>query len=72
MIMIDVRCDNCVHCHSDLVDGWKPACDAFPDGTPAEYRLYIDPAELPECADGIGFEPAVRVEVSAPAAVAAS
>ncbi|MDR1328604.1 MAG: glutamyl-tRNA amidotransferase [Oscillospiraceae bacterium] len=67
MIAVDARCDSCANCHSELLDGWKPACEAFPDGIPADFYLRIDPAELPECADGIGFEP---VEVSVPAAVA--
>jgi hypothetical protein len=49
-------------------------CDAFPDGLgiPTDYLFDSDPAELPECADGIGFESAVRVDVSEPVAVAAS
>jgi hypothetical protein len=49
-------------------------CDAFPDGygIPADYLFEVDPAELPECVGGIGFEPMVSVEVSATAAVAAS
>lgn len=72
MVIIDARCDSCVHCHPNLVDGWKPACDAFPDGTPAKYRLHIDPAELPECANGIGFESIKCAEASVTAASVAS
>jgi hypothetical protein len=72
LILLEVRCDECAHCRKELVDGWKAACDAFPNGTPLDYLFRIDPAELPECANGIGFEPTVSVEVSAPVAVAAS
>jgi hypothetical protein len=57
LVLLAVRCDECVHCRRELVDGWKPACDAFPNGTPTSYLFLLDPAELPECADGIRFEP---------------
>jgi len=38
-----------------MINGWKPSCDAFPDGTPAR-MLMVDPEKLPECNNGIGFE----------------
>jgi hypothetical protein len=71
LVLLEGRCEGCVHFHDELLDGWKMACDAFPDGAgiPLDYVFRIDPAELPECADGIGFE---SFEVSAPAVVAAS
>jgi hypothetical protein len=64
MIAVDARCDNCAHCHSVLADGWKPACDAFPHGIPAELYLHTDPAELPECANGIRFEPQKKADTN--------
>jgi hypothetical protein len=64
LILLEVRCDECVHCRRELVDGWKSACDAFPDGTPLNYLFDIDPAKLSECANGIGFEPIECAEAS--------
>jgi hypothetical protein len=49
-------------------------CDAFQDGLgiPLDYLFQIDPAELPECADGIRFEPIDGVEVAVAEKAAAS
>ena len=54
MICIDCLCDSCIH-QRENIDGWKCACDAFPDGTPDWiYRTNI--RNLKECNNGIGYE----------------
>ena len=54
MIYIDYPCDRCVH-QRENIDGWRCACDAFPDGTPDWiYRTNI--RNLKECNNGIGYE----------------
>lgn len=54
MICIDYPCDSCIH-QRENIDGWKCACDAFPDGTPDWiYRTNI--RNLKECNNGIGYE----------------
>jgi hypothetical protein len=70
VIAVDARCDNCMHCYSELLDGWRPVCAAFPKGIPAKLYLHIDPAELPECANGIGYEPIKLAGGAAPVASA--
>ena len=55
MICVEYPCDRCKH-QRDNIDGWKCACDAFPDGIPTEfYKKNI--SEIKECNDGIKFEP---------------
>lgn len=58
-------CAFCVHRRSKLKDGWIPTCDAFPDGKPHdlnEGNLH----QLPECNNGIGFEPIEKEDETAP------
>ena len=55
MTRIDYPCDRCKYSHNELLDGWKPACDAFPDGIPVS-MLHVKVEELPECNNGIKFE----------------
>ncbi len=55
MIKVDYSCDRCIHAHKELLNGWKPACDAFPDGIPVS-MLDVIPEKLPECNNGIRFE----------------
>ena len=54
MILIDFACDVCKH-QRDNIDGWKCACDAFPDGIPSE-MFKTNPRKLDECNNGIKFE----------------
>lgn len=55
MICVGYICDGCKHLH-EKIDGWKPACDAFPDGIPNEHALYADREKTPVCNNGIGYE----------------
>lgn len=55
MICIGYICDGCKHLR-EKIDGWKPACDAFPAGIPNEHALYANRTDTPICNDGIGFE----------------
>ena len=56
MIILDYPCDNCKH-QRENIDGWKCACDAFPEGIPGRFFRDVDPSKLPECNNGIKFEP---------------
>ena len=56
MICIGYTCDKCKHEYNQLFDGWKPACDAFPDGIPGDLYFEIEPTDKKECNNGIGFE----------------
>ena len=61
-MVIGFDCDICKH-KLPKKDGWKSACEAFPDGIPKEYFITkLDPKELPECNNGIGFEPKNNVD----------
>ncbi len=55
MICVDYACDNCKHQRPNI-DGWKCACDAFPDGIPMEILFKSNPRELKECNNGIKYE----------------
>lgn len=55
MICVDYACDKCIHQRPNI-DGWKCACDAFPDGIPSNIILRTDPRDLKECNNGIKFE----------------
>ena len=55
MICTDYPCDKCIH-QRENIDGWKCACDAFPDGIPVDYMLKSDPSKQKECNNGIGHE----------------
>lgn len=54
MICVDYPCDKCIHQRPNI-DGWKCACDAFPEGIPYEV-ITGRPDELKECNNGIKFE----------------
>lgn len=48
-------CDYCKN-KLPLIDGWKMACRAFPDGIPYDFdMLYSDEKE--ECNNGFKYEP---------------
>lgn len=55
MICVDYPCDRCIH-QRENIDGWKAACDAFPDGIPMDLISKHDPSKLSECNNGIGYE----------------
>ena len=55
MICID-DCATCVHNRLTKIDGWKPACDAFPEGIPLGFPTG-NAKNLKECNNGIGYEP---------------
>ena len=59
LICIGYSCDNCTHQHEDLIDGWKTACDAFPDGIPSRFACLVEPKPK-ICNNGIGYEPIDR------------
>lgn len=66
MICVDYQCDRCIHRHEVLVDGWKPGCDAFPEGIPYELALSDDPKKMTDCNNGICYQPTEeKLEVSA-------
>ena len=48
-------CQYCKH-EKGLVDGWKPSCDAFPEGIPMDFD-YGAIKQKNECNNGIGYEP---------------
>lgn len=58
MICIDKVNGSCGYCKHILpdIDGWIPACEAFPEGIPDEILFYADVTKLPECNNGIKFE----------------
>lgn len=43
-------CDYCKH-YTEMIDGWKPACEAYPDGIKKDFY-----GSHKECANGIAFE----------------
>ena len=55
MIYLNLPCDQCAH-KRENIDGWKCACDAFPDGIPIDLMFKSDPSKLSECNNGIGYE----------------
>ena len=60
MICADLVCNECKHQHSELYDGWRVACDAYPKGgIPKEILFYANIGDeiISNCANGIGFEP---------------
>jgi len=54
MILVNWACDLCKH-QRDNIDGWKCACDAFPEGIP-NWIYRTNPQKLDECNNGIKFE----------------
>ena len=57
MICDEYPCDQCIHMRKDLLDGWNPACDAYPNGIPSHVILQTDVTKLKECRNGIKYEP---------------
>lgn len=55
MICIGWACDSCIH-QRENIDGWKCACDAFSEGIPKKILFEVDPRNLSECNNGIGYE----------------
>ena len=53
MICVGSDCDKCKN-QIGMVDRWKPACRAFPEGIPSDHygNQYGKP-----CNNGIGYEP---------------
>ena len=49
-------CFECKHQRDELLDGWRPCCDAFPNGIPMDFD-YSMVKKTKECNNGIGFEP---------------
>ncbi len=47
-------CDTCTH-QRENIDGWKCACDAFPEGIPANI-FRGNPSKLEQCNNGIGYK----------------
>lgn len=54
MVCVFDDCSRCVHLRP-LIDGWKYACDAFPNGHPYDFPIG-KASELEECNNGIKFE----------------
>ncbi len=50
------KCEECIHLRKNI-DGWRMACDAFPNGFPKGFLKRVDVTKIPECNNGIGFEP---------------
>ena len=50
-----VDCGKCKHHKKFLLDGWKPCCDAFPNGIPMNFN-FGKVKEMKECNNGIGHE----------------
>ncbi len=48
-------CDACDRVHKKLIDGWLPACDAFPNGWPLGWTKKENKLDDP-CNNGIGFQ----------------
>ena len=65
MICVDYTCDKCKHRFEELADGWKPACEAFPDGIPNKFFLSRNGIRL-NCRNvinnGIKYEPKENLE----------
>ena len=59
MICLDYSCDKCKNRLPGLVDGWEPACTAYPDGIPSAYFCRVEPKPK-ICNNGIGYEPIDR------------
>lgn len=49
-----VDCGKCKH-QRNLLDGWRPCCDAFPDGIPMNFD-FSRIKKIEECNNGISFE----------------
>ncbi len=54
MIYVEHPCDNCKY-QRENIDGWKCACDAFPEGLPRGFLFEGD--IMKECNNGIRYEP---------------
>ncbi len=56
MIGVDYPCSICTHRHKELADGWKAACDAYPDGIPSDIILKAKEEDLTDCGGGFCYE----------------
>ena len=56
MIGVDYPCQRCIYFHKELLDGWKTACDAYPDGIPVSLGLDGTLEELKHCKEGYGLK----------------
>lgn len=52
MVKLEI-CGWCKH-YTEMIDGWLPACKAFPEGLP--HPKLFEPKEDVECNNGVGFE----------------
>lgn len=59
MTIVNHACDRCIHTRPNI-DGWKCACDAFPEGIPPKHMLGQDVTKLKECNKGMKFEEAKK------------
>jgi len=48
-------CNACNRVHENLIDGWRVACDAFPNGRPWDWSKGMNKLNEP-CNNGIGFQ----------------
>ena len=56
MSFIFWNCDLCKH-QRENIDGWRCACDAFPEGIPRELLFTSKKTkDMVDCNNGIGFE----------------
>lgn len=62
-ICIDFCNSFCKHHHSELKDGWRCTCDAYPNGLPFSADTYLFEFRR-ECANGVGFEPNERADIT--------
>ena len=49
-------CDVCKHIHEKNIDGWRPCCDAFPEGWPKKGPPVGGVKKLKECNNGYHYE----------------
>lgn len=49
-------CGFCKHIKDEKLDGWRPCCDAFPNGIPLDFD-YSKVKEVQKCNNDIGYEP---------------
>ena len=60
MIPVMDKCDACARMRNGLIDGWLPACEAFPDGIPGDFMLSNDARVV--CGNEVGFKEKEQAE----------
>lgn len=55
MTFIGSCCDNCIHKHKELLEGWLVSCDAFPEGG-IPYEIYHRKEYKCICSETVSFE----------------